>query len=750
MAVKKTSKRVQPKKQKNNRLVTFLATNSLKRNALIFVSLFALLGSVFLIKSFAAATVANVEAETLIGSGLIVTDNQAQQGKALKLTTANQAIGNFTLPAKADKISVRAKGTSCKGAPILNVAIDGQQVSLASVSSTTWTLYNSTVNLTAQSHVIATNLTNPYSRKNCARTVTVDAIAFVDTTAGTTPAADTTLPTVTINAPTNGSTVTGVTSFTAAASDNVAVAKVEFYVNGVLSSSVTATPYNYSWDTTTKANGTYQLSAKAYDAAGNNSSSSPVSVTVSNQAPPTSTVQYPTGCSGVNVAPGSDLAAAVNAATSGTTLCIASGEYRLSSTLAPKTNMTLWGAQGATLNGSRLISKWTQQGSYWAATGFAGVSNGGGQCDDNVTNPCLPTDQVFMDDVHLSRVMSLASLTTGKFYIDYMANVVYLADNPTGKKTEIARTDYAIRTANPGVVIRGLTIEKYAPPAQKGAIFAEGDNWTIKDNLVRANHAIGIFLSGSDGTKIDSNTIEQNGQLGIGQYNSTVVTISNNTITGNNTDGFWIADWESGGYKTTNSPGNFVGNTVTNNLGVGAWVDVDGNGVTLDSNTITGNAADGIRYEISYNGVIKNNVIKNNGFGMKRGADYSIYAVAGINVNSSTNVDIYGNTVADNANGIGLQMRNRGSGKYGVWALTNATVHNNTITMKSGTQWGQGATGLVQNVSDNSYFTSKGNRFYDNTYYLDSQTAKRFAWNNTYNTAAAWRAAGQDVNGVFK
>jgi parallel beta-helix repeat protein len=461
-------------------------------------------------------------------------------------------------------------------------------------------------------------------------------------------------------------------------------------------------------------------------------------------------VLYPSGCNGTNVAPGSDLSSIVNSSVSGSTLCIATGEYRLSAPLAPKSNMTLWGASGTVLNGSKLIPNWTQQGSYWVASGFAGVSNGGGQCDDNVKNPCLPTDQVFVNDVHLTRVMSLSALAAGTFYVDYGANKVYIFDNPTGKKAEIARTDYAIRTTNAGIIIRGLTIEKFASPAQKGAIFAEGDNWVIKNNTIRANHAIGIFLSGSDGTKVDTNIIEKNGQLGVGQYNSTAVTISNNTIRNNNTDGFWIADWESGGYKTTNSPGTFVGNTVTDNLGVGAWVDVDGNGVTLDSNTITGNAADGIRYEISYNGVIKNNVIKNNGFGMKRGADYSLYAVAGINVNSSTNVDIYGNTVADNANGIGLQMRNRGSGKYGVWALTNATVHNNTITMKSGTLWGQGSTGLVQNVSDNSYFTSKGNRFYDNTYYLDSLTAKRFAWNNTYNTASTWKANGQDVNGVFK
>lgn len=464
----------------------------------------------------------------------------------------------------------------------------------------------------------------------------------------------------------------------------------------------------------------------------------------------TGTSLYAAGCNGVFVAPGADIVSAVAAAPVNATICIATGTFKITAQISPKAGQVLWGNTGTIIDGSRTVGSWSQQGSAWVASGVAGNSNGGGQCDDNVANPCLPTDQVFRNDVHLTRVMSLSAVGPGKFYIDYGANKLYVGDNPAGQNIEIARTTYAIRSANNNVTVKNVVIQKFATNAQQGALFAEGDNWQILNNLIRWNHAAGLFLSGSDKTVVSGNTMTQNGQIGIAHYNSQNVTISNNDITSNNTDGFWIADWESGGYKTTNSSSTFVNNRVRNNLGVGAWVDVDGNGVTIDGNTITGNAADGVRYEISYNGVIKNNTVTGNGYGMKRGNDYSLYAVAGINVNSSTNVDIYGNTVADNANGIGLQMRNRGSGKYGVWALTNATVHNNTVTMKTGTRWGEGATGLVQNVSDNSYFTSKGNRFYDNTYYLDSQTAKRFAWNNTYNTVAAWKAAGQDVNGVFK
>jgi Lamin Tail Domain len=57
----------------------------------------------------------------------------------------------------------------------------------------------------------------------------------------------------------------------------------------VLKSTDTTSPYSWSWDTTATANGTHSLTSKAYDAAGNAGTSSAVSVTVSNAAPPTGT-----------------------------------------------------------------------------------------------------------------------------------------------------------------------------------------------------------------------------------------------------------------------------------------------------------------------------------------------------------------------------------------------------------------------------------------------------------------------------
>jgi hypothetical protein len=107
---------------------------------------------------------------------------------------------------------------------------------------------------------------------------------------------DTTPPTTSITAPANGATVSGTVSVTASASDNVGVTKVEFYLDGTLKSTSTASPYSWSFDTTTVANGSHTLQSKAYDAAGNVGSSATITVTVSNAGdttPPTTSITAP-------------------------------------------------------------------------------------------------------------------------------------------------------------------------------------------------------------------------------------------------------------------------------------------------------------------------------------------------------------------------------------------------------------------------------------------------------------------------
>jgi len=109
-------------------------------------------------------------------------------------------------------------------------------------------------------------------------------------------AADTTAPTVGVTGPTGGASGTVILTATPAA--GVEVAGVQFLVNGTpLGAEVTLAPYTLTVNTTAAENGTYTLAARARDAAGNTTTTAPVTVTVTNDPapgapPPSSSVLF--------------------------------------------------------------------------------------------------------------------------------------------------------------------------------------------------------------------------------------------------------------------------------------------------------------------------------------------------------------------------------------------------------------------------------------------------------------------------
>jgi len=117
-----------------------------------------------------------------------------------------------------------------------------------------------------------------YNRALSATEVT----AILNYTGGGSPT-DTTPPTVSITAPASNATVSNTITVSANASDNVAVADVQFQLDGVnLGADLTTAPYSISWNTTTAGNGSHTLTAIARDTSGNTATSTPVTVTVSN------------------------------------------------------------------------------------------------------------------------------------------------------------------------------------------------------------------------------------------------------------------------------------------------------------------------------------------------------------------------------------------------------------------------------------------------------------------------------------
>lgn len=164
-------------------------------------------------------------------------------------------------------ISLAATASDNVGVSRVEFYVDGVLVgtdttAAYSLSLNSTTLANGSHSLTAKAFDAAGN------------SATSTAVAF--TVSNTT--ADTAPPTVSATETGTSGTIT----LAATASDNVGVAKVEFYVDNVLKATDTTSPYSTTLDSTTLANGSHTLTAKAYDAANNVGTSSAVAFSVSN------------------------------------------------------------------------------------------------------------------------------------------------------------------------------------------------------------------------------------------------------------------------------------------------------------------------------------------------------------------------------------------------------------------------------------------------------------------------------------
>ena len=136
---------------------------------------------------------------------------------------------------------------------------------------------------------------------------------------------DTASPSVAVAAPAAGSTVSSTIDVTASASDDTAVVGVQFKLNGAaLGAEDTSAPYQVAWNTTAVGNGTHLLTAVARDAAGHQTTSDPVTVTVANADPGTRRIQSKSGSG----APAAAVTLSFDAATTtGNTLIVAVSDY---------------------------------------------------------------------------------------------------------------------------------------------------------------------------------------------------------------------------------------------------------------------------------------------------------------------------------------------------------------------------------------------------------------------------------------
>ncbi len=451
----------------------------------------------------------------------------------------------------------------------------------------------------------------------------------------------------------------------------------------------------------------------------------------------------------VTVTPSTNLQRAIDSSPEGTHFLLRKGVYRGLS-VRPRNGNTFTGEDGAVVNGSRILSGFQPEGGGWIVDFKVEKGQRIGLCDDSRPLCTLP-EQLFLDGRRLEPVDTRTQLGPGRWMPDYAHGQVLIADDPSGHTVEISVDFAAFVGAASNVTISNLTIEKYANPAQHGAIHgkegtigAASNGWTIRDCDIRLNHGAGIAVGNR--MRIVNNRIHNNGQVGIvgdaGRSLSGLL-IEGNEISANNQAGFQ-GGWEAGGLKLLHTSDVTIrGNRVLNNFGPGLWLDSDNIRTIYEDNIVDANHGIGIFHEVSYDAVMRNNTVRNNGTGWDKwlwGAQILIAA--------SSNVEVVSNIVevaAHAGDGICLIQQDRGSGRYGPHIIRNVRVHSNQITFRGSVgNMGGGGNYLLETLF------GEHNVFDRNTYYLANPSHPYWHWSKGPTPWEGFRREGQEVGGTAK
>lgn len=218
-----------------------------------------------------------------------------------------------------------------------------------------------------------------------------------------------------------------------------------------------------------------------------------------------------------------------------------------------------------------------------------------------------------------------------------------------------------------GVTVAHLTVSGFVGAIQEGVVNHDfGEDWTVEHNTIEENGGAGMMAGVR--SQIRYNCLRNNGQYAINAFGSDLV-VEGNEIVGNNAD-----DLENtieggcgctGGVKFWNVDGADVrGNWVHDNRGVGLWIDMDNNDFLIEGNLIEDNDAEAVFYEVSYNLVLRDNLIRNNAY--VKGREFAdrndTFPVGAIYISESggeprlaartDRIEIYGNVLANNWSGI--------------------------------------------------------------------------------------------------
>ncbi|MBA3709222.1 MAG: sigma-70 family RNA polymerase sigma factor, partial [Planctomycetes bacterium] len=441
----------------------------------------------------------------------------------------------------------------------------------------------------------------------------------------------------------------------------------------------------------------------------------------------------------IRIAAGEDIQAAVDRHPPGTRFLLGAGIHR-QQIVQPKDGDGFTGEPGAVMSGARVLTGFVRDGSHWiiAQQSQRGQVHGTGDAQ----HPGAPfPEDLFLDDRPLTHVRSMDAVGTGTWYFDYDAQRIVLGEDPQGRQVETSVSESAFSGPAERVMIRGLAIERYAAPAQSGAIGGRspGSAWTIDHCEIQGNHGAGIRIAAR--WSVAHCQVRANGQLGIGGNGDGVV-VEDNDIADNNVAGF-DPGWEAGGAKFAHCAQlRFTGNRVIGNHGIGVLIDADSDHARCAENVVSGNGREGLIIGSSEDALITGNRFEANG----RERDGWLWG-SQILVRNARGCEVSGNTLviaADHGSGIGIMQQASDLGADQPRLARDNRIHDNDITCLGSPVEIAGV--VADHLPDAAY--ASGNRFDGNHYHVRDPAAAAWAWGGRPCTWAEFRAGGQEGTGT--
>lgn len=452
----------------------------------------------------------------------------------------------------------------------------------------------------------------------------------------------------------------------------------------------------------------------------------------------------------VRVEPSDDLAEVVADNPPATVYRLAAGVHRGAS-VRPEDGDSFVGEPGAILSGAVDLSvgavDWHRSGDAWYVSGQKQGRAGTGEIATGGNHRHRRPEELFVGDVRYEHVGSRDRLGPGRWFFDYPADRIWISEDPRGLgRIEASVTEQAFSGEEVrDVVLDNVIVEKYANRTGRGAINGHRTtNWVVRNCTARWNHGPGVSIG--PGMQLSGCDIHGNGQIGLtgsctyrsgpreGAAIPTVITgnrIHHNAVL----DFAWT--WEAGALKIARCSNGvrFENNWVHDNDGPGPWFDGSNRHAVVRSNLVERNAQRGIFYEISSQGRVFWNTVRDNAVGVEPAVE-----APGIFISNSDHTSVFQNLVSGSPSGIVARSAADREPR-----VTHLRVYDNDVAYTGG------RTGLnVDRGEPFDAYTSWGNSFHDNTYRLPDLEGRWFLWGDDLaKTPDQWRRLGQDRDGTF-